>query len=161
MGKRIDSSALFSSANNSAIAGSNTAYYASYYYTTGNELNYTNRYHFLRFGTDWSTSVHFLKVLSLRWQLGAGLDVLIASNGLHYDPNANKLFSNNSLYSKFQFYGSTGFDIGIGREPFLYVGPHWQYNFTRMSPETSTPQHVYIPSLRVLFVWPGKKKKIK
>ncbi len=153
-GKRIDSA--FSSS--SAAWGLTSGIYSGYYYTPGDTIRYTNKYHFLQLGADLFTPFKLFRKISLEWQLGTGINILAATNGLHYDPSTGKLFSNNALYAKVQSYVSTGINFSIGKGPFLYIGPHWQYNFTKLTGQTGATQHLLLSSVKVSFVLPKKKK---
>lgn len=155
VGRRVDSTALF---NNSGAFNSSGLYYSSFYYTNTDSTSYTNKYHFLRLGADLYTPFRLFKKVSFQWQLGAGIHILAATNGLHYDPATKKSFSNNALYAKTQSYISTGIDLSIGKVPFLYVGPHWQYSFTNMTSKPGDDQHLFLSSVKVSFVLPKKKK---
>lgn len=155
VGRRIDSTALF---NNSAAFSSSGLYASSFYYTNTDSTAYTNKYHFLRLGADLYTPFRLFKTISFQWQLGAGVNILAATNGLHYDPVTKKIFSNNALYAKTQSYISTGIDLSIGKVPFLYVGPHWQYSFTNLTSKPGDDQHLFLSSVRISFVLPKKKK---
>lgn len=155
VGRRIDSAALF---NNSGAFNSSGLYSSSFYYTNTDSTAYTNKYHFLRLGADLYTSFRLFKTISFQWQLGAGVNILAATNGLHYDPVTKKIFSNNALYAKTQSYISTGIDLSIGKVPFMYVGPHWQYSFTNLTNKPGGDQHLFLSSVKVSFVLPKKKK---
>ncbi|MEO8174260.1 MAG: hypothetical protein ABI581_14295, partial [Sediminibacterium sp.] len=150
VGRRVDSAMLSNS-----FAGSS---YSAYFYTTTDSTPYINKYHFLRLGADLHTPFRLFKTIAFQWQLGAGINILAATNGLHYDPVAKKLFSNNSLYAKTQSYISTGIDLSIGKQPFLYIGPHWQYSFTNLTGKPGGNQHLFLSSVKVSFVLPKKKK---
>jgi len=153
-GKRIDST--FSSS--SAAWGLMGGVYSRYYYTAGDTIRYISKYHFLQLGADLYTPFKLFRKISLQWQLGTGINILAATNGLHYDPTTGKLFSNNALYAKVQSYVSTGIDFSIGKEPFLYIGPHWQYDLTKLTGQTGYTQHLLLSAVKVSFVLPRKKK---
>jgi hypothetical protein len=155
VGRRVDS-AFFSGNNNAAF--SSIAYSSSFYYTNTDSTAYTNKYHFLRLGADLYTPFRLFKKIAFQWQLGAGINILAATNGLHYDPSTKKIFSNNALYAKTQSYISTGMDLSIGKTPFLYIGPHWQYSFTNLTSNAGGDQHLFLSSIKVSVVLPKKKK---
>jgi hypothetical protein len=155
VGRKIDSSAFF---NNTSSAFYSGLYSSSFYYTNTDSIAYTNKYHFLRLGADLYTPFRLFRKIPLQWQLGAGINILAATNGLHYDPVTKKIFSNNALFAKTQFYMSTGIDVSIGKVPFLYIGPHWQYSFTNMTSKPGDDQHMFLSSVKVSFVLPKKKK---
>ncbi len=155
VGRRVDSTSFF---NNSAAFNSSNIYSSSFYYTNTDSTAYTNKYHFLRLGVDLYTPFRLFKKINFQWQLGTGINILAATNGLHYDPATKKIFSNNALYAKTQSFLSTGIDLSIGNTPFLYVGPHWQYSFTNLTSKPGGDQHLFLSSVRVSFVLPKKKK---
>ncbi|MES2372711.1 MAG: hypothetical protein V4557_09035 [Bacteroidota bacterium] len=155
VGRRVDSALFF---NNASAAYSPGMYSSSFYYTNTDSTAYMNKYHFLRLGADLYTPFRLFKKVAFQWQLGAGINILAATNGLHYDPVTTKLFSNNALYAKTQFYISTGIDLSIGKVPFLYIGPHWQYSFTNLTSKPGGNQHLVLSSVKVSFVLPKKKK---
>jgi hypothetical protein len=155
VGRKVDSTAFFT---NNAGFTSSSIYSSSFYYTNTDSTAYTNKYHFLRLGADLYTPFRLFKVINLQWQLGTGINILAATNGLHYDPVTKKIFSNNALYAKTQPYISTGIDLSIGKVPFLYIGPHWQYSFTNLTNKPGGDQHLFLSSLKVSFVLPKKKK---
>ncbi|MES2329100.1 MAG: hypothetical protein V4539_05815 [Bacteroidota bacterium] len=159
VGKRVDS-VLINTSNGSAawFASITGPVYSNYYYTSTDSLAYTSKYHFLRLGADLYTPFRLFKKANLQWQLGVGINILAATNGLHYDPVTRKLFSNNALYTKTQYYMSTGIDLSIGKEPFLYIGPHWQYSLSNLTSEPGGGQHLFLFAIRTSFVIPKKKK---
>jgi hypothetical protein len=152
VGKRIDSTRFFNFSG-STISNSN-----GYYYASTDSVGYINHYHFLQLGADLYTPFRLFKALSFRWQLGTGLNFLIATNGLHYDAGTGRLFRNPSLFVKTQTYLSTGFDVAIGRQPFLYVGPHWLYSMAKLSKQTGADQHLILSAIKISVVLPKKKK---
>ncbi|MDB5209475.1 MAG: hypothetical protein JWQ30_302 [Sediminibacterium sp.] len=159
VGKRVDS-ALTSAFNGTAAWFSTLtgSVYSSYYYNSTDSIAYTSKYHFLRLGADLFTPFRLFKKIDLQWQLGAGINILAATNGLHFDPVTRKLFSNNALYTKTQSYISTGIDLSIGKEPFLYIGPHWQYSLSNLTSQPGGGQHLFLSAVRASFVLPKKKK---
>jgi hypothetical protein len=155
VGRRIDSTTIF---NSNAGAFSSGIFSSSFYYTNTDSTAYTNKYHFLRLGADLYTPFRLFKKIAFQWQVGVGVNILAATNGLHYDGTTKKLFSNNALYAKTQSYISTGIDLSIGKTPFLYIGPHWQYSFTNLTNKLGGNQHLFLSSVKVSFVLPKKKK---
>lgn len=150
VGRRIDSTTYFSGVNNYNTNG--------YYYNSKDSVGYTNQYHFLRAGFDLYTPFRLFKKVLMRWQLGTGLNVLVATNGLHYDANSGRLFRNSSLMTTVQTQISTGFDISIGKQPFLYLGPNWQYFISNLSKQSGTNQHLFLSSVRLSLILQKKKK---
>jgi hypothetical protein len=150
VGQRIDSTAFFSLYQVSNRNG--------YYYSSTDSVDYTNQYHFLQLGANYYIPFRLFKAVSFRWQLGMGLDFLIATNGLHYDPVNGRLFENSSLFTKTQLYTSTGLDLAIGKQPFLYIGPHWLYSFNTLSEQGINNKHLTRFAVQASFVLPKKKK---
>jgi hypothetical protein len=150
--KIIDSTAFF---NSSLSQGSSRS---SYYYTNTDSVDYTNQYHFLQLGANYYIPFRLFKAVSFRWQLGMGLDFLIATNGLHYDATNGRLFENSSLFTKTQMYMSTGLDLAIGKQPFLYIGPHWLYSFNSLSEQGINNKYLTRFAIQASFVLPKKKK---
>lgn len=152
IGSRVDSTLFISSYG---VYNSNGLYYRN-----TNTGSYTNRYHFLQAAVDLYTPFRLFKTVSLRWQLGTGLNVLISGNGLHYSNDNNLLFSNRSLLRTLQADVSTGLDVAIGKQPFLYIGPQWQYFISNLSRQTGANQHFLRSAVKLTIVLP-KNKKIK
>ena len=150
VGRRIDSSVYFS-----GLSSYNTN---GYYYNSADSVGYTNQYHFLRAGFELYAPFKLFKTVSMRWQLGSGLNMLIATNGLHFDANSGRLFRNNSLMTSVQTHFSAGFSFAIGKQPFIYVGPHWQYFISNLSKETGTDQHLFLSAVKATFILDKKKK---
>jgi hypothetical protein len=150
VGRRIDSTAYFSLYR---VSNSN-----GYYYSSTDSVNYTNQYHFLQLGANYYIPFRLFKAVSFRWQLGMGLDFLIATNGLHYDAVNGRLFENSSLFTKTQLYTSTGLDLAIGKQPFLYIGPHWLYSVSTLSEQGINSKHLTRFAVQASFVLPKKKK---
>lgn len=151
VGRRVDSTANL----NSALASTNNSYY---YYLNTDSVEYTNQYHFLQLGANYYIPFRLFKAVSFRWQLGMGLDFLIATNGLHYDASNRHLYENSSLFTKTQMYMSTGLDLAIGKQPFLYIGPHWLYSFNSLSEQGINNKYLTRFAIQASFVLPKKKK---
>ncbi|GAC1532256.1 MAG: hypothetical protein NVS3B15_12320 [Sediminibacterium sp.] len=151
VGKRVDSSLIFGNqANSYTVNGP--------YFNNSNSTDYINHYHFIQADLDLQTRFRLFRVVSLRWQLGAGAAVLVASNGLHYSSSNNVSYKDRSLLTTLQTNISTGFDIGIGKQPLLYIGPQWKYFVSHLSKQPGEDQHLVQAALRVSFVFPPKKK---
>ncbi|WP_037361500.1 hypothetical protein [Asinibacterium sp. OR53] len=144
----------------SILGGGQNRNYSSargYYYRNVDSMKYTNRYHFLEASAHLYTLFKLFHVVPFRWELGAGVGVLLGSNGLHYDRQSNFLFSNNDLIRKLNLDISTGFDVGLGKQPFLYVGPQAKFFITNLSRQEGTKQYLWQPSLRAVYVFPQRK----
>ena len=128
-----------------------------YYYRNGDSGHYTNRFHFLETSVQLYTLFKLFHKLPLRWELGAGASILLSSNGLHYDRQYNALFQDNDLLRKLNLQLSTGFDIGVGKQPFFYVGPQARFFITNLSLQPGTRQYLWQPSLRAVYVFPQQK----
>jgi len=150
VGRRVDSTVFFS-----AISSNNTN---GYYYYSKDSVKYTNQYHFLRAGVDLYTPFRLFKTVQMRWQLGTGLDIMIVTNGLNYDANSGRLFRNSAVMTTLQTHVSTGFDISIGKRPFLYIGPQWQYFISNLSKQTGTDQHLFLSAIKISFILTKNKK---
>lgn len=150
VGQRIDSTSYFTYASATNTNG--------FYYGNGNLSSYTNRYHFLQFGIHLYTSFAMFKIIKARWQLGAGLHLLAGSNGLHYDPSNGKSFINNDLFLKKQPYITTGIDFAIGKDPFLFLGPHVQYHTRRLSSLSGEKEHLSMYAAKLTWMLRKKKK---
>jgi len=150
VGRRVDSTAFFSLYQASNSNG--------YYYQSADSVDYTNQYHFLQLGANYYIPFRLFKTVSFRWQLGMGLDFLIATNGLHYDATNGRLFENSSLFTKTQPYMSTGLDLAIGRQPFLYIGPHLLYSLNTLSEQGINSKYLMRFAVQASFVLPKKKK---
>lgn len=150
VGHRIDSTTYFS--------GSSSYNTSGYYYNSADSIGYTNQYHFVQAGLNLYTPFRLFKSIRIRWQVGAGLAVLLGSNGLHYDDASGSLFRNNSLITKVQTQFSTGFDVPIGKQPFLYVGPQWQYFISHFSKQSGVNEHLFLSAIKISVVFPRNKK---
>lgn len=153
VGSSVDSTIFFSGYNLYNTNG--------YYYRSTDSIGYTNQYHFLQAGVDFYRDMKLFKKISTRWQLGTGLNFLVTTNALHYDAGSGRLFRNSSLFQTVQVHLSAGFDVAIGKQPFMYVGPHWQYFITDLTKISSSNQHLFLSSLRVAFILFGKKNKMQ
>jgi hypothetical protein len=128
------------------------------YYTNSDSAKYTNRYHFLTIGSELTASFTLFKAIGARWQLGGGLNFLVGSNGLHYDNSSGRSFQNNDLLTHVLPYFSSGLDFAIGKRPFMYVGPHLQYNAGHLNKQSTSGDHLFFTSLQFSFILPGNKK---
>ncbi len=150
VGRRIDSTRSISSAGRYNEDG--------FYFKDTDSIRYLNRYHFLQAAVDFYTQYKIFKSVSVRWQLGTGLNVLLASNGLHYAENERIFFRSRPLLTTIQWQASTGLEVGIGKQPFLYVGPQLTYFISKLSKQPGADQHLFQSSLRATFMLPRKKK---
>jgi len=150
IGRRVDSIAYFSSASSYNSNG--------YYYRNSDSLSYNNHYHFLQLGIDLVTSFKLFTAISARWEIGGGVSFLAGSNGLHYDNTTYRSFMNNSLLTKCLPYVSTGIDFSLGKKPFLYIGPHWEYQLAKLSNQNNETGHFLLSSVRLSFILPKNKK---
>jgi hypothetical protein len=150
VGKRIDSTRLISSVDKSNEDG--------FYFKNTDSIRYLNQYHFLQTAVDFYTQYKVFKAVSVRWQLGTGLNVLVASNGLHYAENERIFFRSRPLLTTIQWQTSTGLEVGIGKQPFLYVGPQLTYFISKFSKQPGADQHFFQSSIRATFMLPQKKK---
>jgi hypothetical protein len=128
------------------------------YYTNSDSAKYTNRYHFLTIGSELTASFTLFRAIGARWQLGGGLNFLVGSNGLHYDNSSGRSFQNNDLLTHVLPYFSSGLDFAIGKRPFMYVGPHLQYNAGHLNKQSTSGDHLFFTSLQFSFILPGNKK---
>lgn len=153
VGRRVDSTIYFNSLGSYNTNG--------FYYNINDSINYKNQYHFLGLGVDVYTPVKLFKKVSLRWQLGTGFKVLFATNGLNYDAVSGSLLRNSELMRTVHTYFSTGIDMAIGKRPFLYIGPHWQYFVSNLSKKELTNQHFSLSAVKITFIIPQKKIKMQ
>lgn len=100
------------------------------YYIVGNDNVHTNQYHILQAGVSVYRHFNLGKKVSMRWKAGVEGNWLFSSNALYYDAARNVLYSDRELINKVQTSISTGFEFGIGKTPFLYVGPGTHYFVT-------------------------------
>jgi hypothetical protein len=150
IGKRVDS-LNYSSAFNSYNSN-------GFYYTNADSASYTNRYHYVSIGSELHTSFTLFKTINARWQLGGGLNFLLGSNGLHYDNTSGRSFQNNGLLTHVLPYFSSGIDFAIGKRPFMYAGPHLQYNAGHLNKQSASGDHLFFTSLRLSFLLSRNKK---
>lgn len=150
VGRRIDSTRSISSTGRYNEDG--------FYFKNTDSIKYLNRYHFLQAAVNFYTQYKVFKSVAVRWQLGTGLNVLVASNGLHYAEDERIFFRSRQLLTTIQWQASTGLEVGIGKQPFLYVGPQLTYFISKLSKQPGADQHLFQSSLRATFMLPRKKK---
>lgn len=151
VGKRVDS--ILSSSTFTSVADQ------GFYYISTDSIPYVNRFHFAQAMVSGYALYTLGRSLPLRWELGLGLSALLGSNALHYDNARGVLFTNRSLLRSLQWNLSTGFEFGLGKQPFLFLGP--QLTWFIQSPYTdqgSADQHLFRSALRARMVL-GKKRK--
>lgn len=153
VGRRVDSTVYFS--------GLGTYNSNGFYYISNDGLSYRNQYHFLGLGIELYTPVKLSKKVSLRWQLGTGVKMLFATNGLNYDALRGGLFQNNTLMRTVQIYFSTGLDMAIGKRPFFYIGPQFQYFVSNLSKKEPASQHFSLSAVKITFMVPKKKTNMQ
>lgn len=149
VGMKVDSTVYFNSAGTYNLNG--------YYYTNKDSTEYQNRFHFLTAGIRFQKQFGLIRKLSVNWDVSAGISVLLASNGLHYDTTQKKFFNNNSLYHKVQPNLSTGFDLIFGSKKKWFLGPHFTYFTNRMSRVEGVNQHFFQSTIRLTVAINGKK----
>ncbi len=149
VGMKVDSTVFFTSAS--------TYNFNGYYYTNTDSAEYQNRFHFLTAGIRFQRQFSLTRKLSVKWDVSAGISVLLASNGLHYDTAHKKFFNNNSLYHKVQPHLSTGFDFILGRKKQWFLGPHFTYFTNRISKLDGVNQHFFQSTIRLSLAINGKK----
>jgi peptidoglycan hydrolase-like protein with peptidoglycan-binding domain len=151
IGNRIDSATFISSSNSSNDDG--------FYYLSTDERKYTNRYHFIQTGFSFYVDRVVAKIIPIRWHIGTGASFLLSSNALHYDAAKGILFRSRPLVNNFQLNLSAGFDMGIGKKPFFYIGPELTYFITHPSQHPgSTDQYLFRAGARAVYILPKKKK---
>ncbi len=126
------------------------------YYTNTDSLQYMDHYHFVQSSVDYYLLLNIHHCLPLRWNIGGGAGYMFASNGLHYSVNGNSFIINNKLFYNPQFFISTGFELGIGNNHPLYVGPKWRYFISPFSKENFAKKS-HLNSLSISVTVPFKK----
>ena len=150
IGNRVDSTTFISSSNQYNDNG--------YYYLSTDNNTYSNRFHLIQTGFSLYADRIMAKNLPVRWHIGTGTALLISSDALHYDAASGILFKSRSLLNNIQLNFSTGFDLGIGKKPFVYIGPQLTYFITHPSQQPgSTNQHLFRAGLRAVYILPKKK----
>jgi lipopolysaccharide assembly outer membrane protein LptD (OstA) len=134
------------------------ASYAGYYIGTQN-INYTNRYHFVEIpaGIQWQ----FNKSVQLPLQLNGGLSVswLANTTAVHYHEQTGSYYKDRSLFNKVQagIYAGASAKLFAGSRRPLYVGPVVRYDLTNMlKPSVKLDQHFVYAGIKAEWVL-GKK----
>jgi|GEM_PF-3352832 len=103
------------------------------FYLSSDSTRYNNNWHFAEFSVDLYQRMSLGGSTVLRWRIGIGADLLLASNSLYYDKSAAILYEDEESRRKWQFNITTGFDLGIGKKQALFIGPHFTYFVTPSS----------------------------
>ena len=131
---------------------------ANSFYQNGNDLEYTNKYHFI----DLPVTINFQLNKSLHtpliWQAGMSLSYLVNSNALDFDPLSNVYFVNSQQFNKTQLNATTALLIGFTMHHCeLQMGPLLQYGLTGLSKNSaSNAGHLIYYGIGVTLI-PGKK----
>lgn len=134
---------------------------ASYagYYIGGQNINYTNRYHFVEIpaGIQWQ----FNKSVQLPLQLNGGLSVsyLVNTTAVHYHEQTGSYYKDRSLFNKVQagIHAGASAKLFAGSRRPLYVGPVVRYDLTNMlKPSVNLDQHFFYAGIKAEWVL-GKK----
>ncbi len=133
----------------------------NFYYSNGQQNEYTNQYHFLHFTTSVFKSARLNKSISIRMNIGLMGSYLFASNGLHYITGKDVLVKNNSLLNKWQTGVIGSVEMGIGKKPWLFLGPEFRYQFTNLSVLSGTSQHLGLAGMRLRINLPEKIKSLQ
>jgi hypothetical protein len=100
------------------------------FYLSSDSTRYNNNWHFAEFSVDLYQRMSLGGSTVLRWRIGMGADLLLASNSLYYDKSAAILYEDEESRRKWQFNITTGFDLGIGKKQALFIGPQFTYFVT-------------------------------
>ena len=128
-------------------------------YIGGQNINYTNRYHFIEIpaGVQWQLN----KSVKLPLQLNGGLSLsyLVNTTALHYHTQTGSYYKDKALFNKMQ----AGIYAGLSTKLFeqtqqpLYIGPVVQYNLSNLlKPSANLNQHFIYAGLKAEWVL-GKK----
>lgn len=125
------------------------------YYTGGNGVNYTNKYHFVQvpLGIQWQVN----KGIKLPLQVDAGLALayLVNTNAVHYRSNTGVYYEDKSLFNKLQTGLYAGFSVKLFQhtERPLYIGPLVQYNLSNTTKSsTGLKQNFMYAGLKIQWV---------
>lgn len=127
-----------------------------FYFSNGEQNEYTNQYHFLNFSTSVFKIMRLNKSLTIRMNIGLMGSYLFSSNGLHYITGKDVLLKNNSLLNKWQTGAIGSVEMGIGKKPWVFIGPEFRYQFTNLSILSGTSQHLGIAGIRLRVNFPKK-----
>ncbi len=130
--------------------------YGNTFYLNGNKSSYTNHYHFLQLSANYFYQFNMHHKLPLRWKLGIGGAYMIASNGLHYSQVNSMLVKNNRLFNNPQVFINTGFEFGIGKNPW-YIGPQLRY-FLMPSDKKTVFKNGHLSAISIGATIPFQKK---
>ncbi len=130
------------------------ASYAGYYIGAQN-INYTNRYHFVEIpaGIQWQLN----KSVQLPLQLNGGLSVswLANTTAVHYHGQTGSYYKDRSLFNKVQvgiYAGASAKLFARSRRP-LYLGPVVRYDLTNMlKPSVDLDQHFVYTGIKAEWV---------
>ncbi len=145
--------------NNYRVALGNTqndanASYAGNY-IGGQNINYTNRYHFIEIpaGVQWQLN----KAAKFPLLLNGGLSLSFLANttAVHYHTQTGSYYKDRTLFNKMQagVYAGASAKLFAGSRRPLYIGPVVQYNITNLvKPAVNPDQHFIYTGLKAEWV---------
>lgn len=152
VGRKIDSSVQATAAGPRSGNGA--------YYLSTDSAAYLNHFHFLQAGISGYLQYPISAKMQVRWNVGAAAAVLLKSNALHYDATAGILYTDNALLNRFQWNFFSSIELGLGKDPLVYIGPEWSWFVT--TPYQSTVngnQHLFRSVLKARVVLGRNNKR--
>jgi hypothetical protein len=149
IGNRVDSSFR--------VSNSSSGFFVNNFYSALNSTSsYTNRYHFISFGTELSWKIINSKKISLYWENGFSYDHLLSSNALYYDRNLPGYYKDFGLLTHNHFFLTTGFSVPVFKR--LMINPFAEYSLTPVLRNTdSLRTHFTNYGIRIKFSLSNKK----
>lgn len=152
VGKRMDSSVQVTAVGPRSDNG--------IYYLSTDSTSYLNQFHFLQAGISGYLQYRLSANMQLRWNLGTAAAILLKSNALHYDATAGILYANNALLNHIQWNFFSGIELGLGKDPVIYIGPEWSWFVTTPYQNTvNANQHLFRSALKARVVLGRKNKR--
>jgi hypothetical protein len=131
---------------------------ANSFYQNGDDIEYTNKYHFIELPVTVNFQLNKSVHTPLIWQAGMSLSYMVNSNALYFDPLSNVYFENSQQFNKTQLNATTALLIGFAvHHCGLQMGPLLQYGLTGLSKNSSgNPEHFIYYGIGFSLI-PGKK----
>lgn len=104
------------------------------YYTSGNLVNYDNKYHFVSVPLTVQWKAFDRKKYGIVWENGVSLSRLMKTTALHFDGISGTYYKDDELFRKTQLMVSSSvlFTLKSKNNVQLYAGPHVQYGISNL-----------------------------
>jgi len=124
------------------------------FYQGGQAQSYTNQYHFVSLPLILTFQLNKSTKNPINWEAGFSFSWLLATNALHFDPNANVYFKNNQLFNKTQWNAVTAVMVGFPVHTHTFeLGPQLQYGLSGLlNTNTVNQGHLFYLGLKMSFI---------